>query len=78
MSQLLAIVALLIAPPRLMASTPPLATPVVSEDVPVPGGIVALAHAIGLEQVPDRARFVTELGRVVYTQSKESQQSGLD
>ena len=38
----------------------------VSEDVPVPGGTAALATAIGLEPVPDRARFAAELVRVVY------------
>ena len=32
------------------------AAPVVSEDVPVPGGIAALARALGIEP-PDRARW---------------------
>jgi hypothetical protein len=47
------------------------ASAVVSEDVPVPGGTAALARAIGLDAVPDRARFAAELARVVYGESKE-------
>src|SRR5438067_11958276 len=37
-----------------------------SEDVPVPGGRSALAHAFGIDQAPERARFVTEFTRVIY------------
>jgi hypothetical protein len=44
---------------QLAASVP------VSEDVPVPGGTAAVAFALGLEAVPDRARFVAELTRLV-------------
>ena len=40
------------------------ATP--SEDVPVPGGRAALAAALGIHPVPDRARFVGELARLVH------------
>lgn len=36
------------------------------EDVPVPGGSVALAKALGIEPVPERARFLSELVRVVW------------
>src|SRR5262245_58843542 len=42
------------------------AAPAVSEDVPVPGGTMVLARALGIDPVPDRARFVSELGRLVY------------
>jgi hypothetical protein len=38
----------------------------VSEDVPVPGGPVALAQALGIDPVPDRARFLFEVTRLVY------------
>lgn len=63
--QILTTAAVLVAPPMAAAS------PVVSADVPVPGGITALARAIGLESVPDRARLVAELARIVYTDSHE-------
>ena len=59
-------VSMLVAP--LVAAA---ASPVVSEDVPVPGGTAALAKAIGLAIVPDRARFAAELARVVYDDTKE-------
>src|SRR5580704_9164990 len=39
----------------------------VSEDVPVPGGTAAFAQALGFDAPPDRARFVAELARLVYT-----------
>lgn len=38
----------------------------VSEDVPVPGGIAAVAQAIGIAVVPDQARFAAELARVLH------------
>src|SRR5438105_13962112 len=38
----------------------------ISEDVPVPGGIAAIADALGIDPLPDRARFVGELTRLVY------------
>ena len=59
-------VSMLVAP--LVAAA---ASPVVSEDVPVPGGTAALAKAIGLAIVPDRARFAAELARVVHTYLSE-------
>ena len=37
-----------------------------SEDIPVPGGIDALAGAAGLRETPDRARFVPELTRLLF------------
>jgi hypothetical protein len=37
-----------------------------SEDIPVPGGIDALAGAAGLRETPDRARFVAELTRLLF------------
>jgi hypothetical protein len=38
----------------------------VSEDVPVPGGRAALAASLGVDPVPDRARFISEVARLVY------------
>jgi hypothetical protein len=38
----------------------------VSEDVPVPGGTIALAQALGIDPVPDRGRFVYEVARLLY------------
>ncbi|OLC50415.1 MAG: hypothetical protein AUH43_05135 [Acidobacteria bacterium 13_1_40CM_65_14] len=38
----------------------------VSQDVPVPGGTAALAHALAIDPVPDRGRFISELTRLVY------------
>jgi len=40
------------------------ASTAVSEDVPVPGGRAAVAYALGLEAVPERARYVAELTRL--------------
>ena len=37
-----------------------------SEDIPVPGGIDALAGAAGFRETPDRARFVPELTRLLF------------
>src|SRR5262245_10764127 len=42
------------------------AATVVYQDVPVPGGTAALARALVIEPVPDRARFMTEVTRLVY------------
>jgi hypothetical protein len=38
----------------------------VSEDVPVPGGRAALAAAFDISPVPDRARFVSEVARLIH------------
>jgi hypothetical protein len=38
-----------------------------SEDVPVAGGLAALAAIAEVNPVPDRARFVSELARVIYS-----------
>jgi hypothetical protein len=38
----------------------------VSEDVPVPGGRAALAGTFDIHPIPDRARFVSELARLLY------------
>ena len=51
----------LVVLPRLAAASPGRS----SEDVPVPGGLTALARALGIE-VPDRARCITEVVRLVY------------
>ena len=36
------------------------------EDVPVPGGSVALAHTLGIDPPPDRGRFMYEITRLIY------------
>ena len=38
----------------------------VSQDVPVPGGMAAMARSLGIDPVPDRARFVAELARLTH------------
>ena len=48
---------------------PVAAADVVSEDVPVAGGTLAMAQAAGLAVPPDRARFVAEISRVLYNVS---------
>ena len=52
------------------------ASPVVSEDVPVAGGTAALAAAVGIDPVPDQARFVAEVVRLVYSDTKGRRKSG--
>src|SRR5262245_17135710 len=42
------------------------ASPSVSEDVPVPGGVAAVAAALGIDPIPDRARFIGELTRLAF------------
>jgi hypothetical protein len=59
-------VVLLVAPRSVAA-----AAPGVGEDVPVPGGTAALAKALEIEPVPDRARFVAELVRIIYDDTKQ-------
>ena len=44
----------------------PAAAAAVSEDVPVPGGSVALAQTLGIDPAPDRGRFVYEIIRLLY------------
>ena len=55
----------LVVLPRLAAASPGRS----SQDVPVPGGVTALARALGIE-VPDRARCITEVVRLVYEDSR--------
>ena len=50
----------------LALSSSPLWAGALSEDVPVPGGTAALSRVLGLDPAPERARFMTELTRVVY------------
>ncbi len=38
----------------------------VSEDVPLHGGTAGLSHALGIDQVPERGRFMFEITRLVY------------
>src|SRR5687767_15781720 len=63
-------VVMLVAP-RLAAT----AAPGVSEDVPVPGGTAALAKALEVDPVPDRARFAAELARIVCDDAKDRRTS---
>ncbi|HMD35007.1 MAG TPA: hypothetical protein VKH42_08570 [Vicinamibacterales bacterium] len=42
------------------------APPVALEDAPVPGGVVEFARALGIRPVPDRARFLFDMTRLVY------------
>jgi len=42
------------------------AATIVSEDVPLPGGTAAFAHALGIDPVPERGRFVYEIARLLY------------
>jgi hypothetical protein len=44
----------------------PAAAAAVSEDVPIPGGTVALAQALGIDPTPDRGRFIYEITRLLY------------
>jgi hypothetical protein len=38
----------------------------IAEDVPVPGGVASLAQSLGIDPAPDRARFMSEITRLVY------------
>jgi hypothetical protein len=61
----------------LLAAAQPLASngaPAI-EDVPVPGGIAAVARAIGVDPAPDPARLVAEIARLSYGKSKSAQDS---
>jgi hypothetical protein len=42
------------------------ATAAVTEDVPLAGGTAAFAQSLGIEPVPDRARFMYEVTRLLY------------
>jgi hypothetical protein len=48
-----------------------------TEEIPVPGGTVAMARALGIEPAPDRPRFLAELVRVVYD-TREGRNSETD
>jgi hypothetical protein len=50
------------------AAVPARAAETVSEDVPIAGGTAALAGLADVKPVPDRARFVAEIARVIYSQ----------
>src|SRR5262245_51991460 len=41
------------------------APPAVFEEVPVAGGTASLAHLLNVDPVPDRARFMSEMTRLV-------------
>src|SRR5262245_9405167 len=38
----------------------------VSEDLPVPGGVAALAQVLAIDPAPDRGRFMFEATRLIY------------
>src|ERR1700680_2076619 len=44
------------------------AAPPISEDAPVAAELVAVARTIGLDPPRDRARFISEFARLLYTQ----------
>jgi hypothetical protein len=52
----------------MLVVTPAAGAPDASENVPVPGGLRALAHALDIDP-PDAARCVSELARLVYGES---------
>jgi hypothetical protein len=52
----------------LAAPVPARAAETIVEDIPIAGGLAALAEAAEARPVPDRARFVAELARVIYSQ----------
>ncbi len=73
-----AALALIVVCDAMLLGTPPAfsASPVtlagaepdpVAEDAPVAGGVAALAAAAEVAPVPDRARFVAELARIIYS-----------
>src|SRR5215472_6606652 len=41
------------------------APPVVSEDVPVPGGLAAFSQLASIDPVPDRGRYISEITRIL-------------
>ena len=49
-----------------MAGTRDVRADTLVEDVPVVGGTAALSRALGIDPVPERARFLTELVHVIY------------
>ena len=44
----------------------------VSQDVPVPGGTMAMAQSLGVAPTPERARFVAELARLTHPSSESA------
>ncbi len=58
--RLLLVTAIVLALPRRSAAA------TISEDVPVPGGTIALAQSLGIDPAPDRGRFIYEITRLLY------------
>jgi hypothetical protein len=50
----------------------------VSENVPVPGGTVALARSLGVAPAPERSRFVAELARLVHFSARRHDATGAE
>ncbi len=59
---LLVYVTIVAAFPASLAAAPP-----ISDDVPVPAEVAAVARTIGLDPPRDRARFASEMARLMYT-----------
>jgi hypothetical protein len=59
---------LIVCGAMLAAAAPARAAETIVEDVPVAGGLAALADAAEARPAPDRARFVAELARIIYSQ----------
>ena len=51
----------------LAAAVPARADETVTEDIPIAGGLAALAEIAEATPAPDRARFVAELARIIYS-----------
>ena len=58
---------LIVCGAMLAADVPVRAAETIAEDVPVAGGLAALAGLAEVSPVPDRPRFVAELARVIYS-----------
>ncbi len=59
---------LIVCGTMLAAAAPARAAETIVEDIPVAGGLAALADAAEARPAPDRARFVAELARIIYSQ----------
>ena len=59
---------LIVCGTMLAAAAPARAAETITEDVPIAPGLAALADAAEARPVPDRARFVAELARIIYSQ----------
>ena len=58
---------LIVCGTMLAAAVPARAAETITEDIPIAGGLSALAEIAEATPAPDRARFVAELARVIYS-----------